>query len=578
MITDHFPFSSYRKHQDFVLTQIEDYWESYDHFILEAPTGFGKSPVAYATARWLYNEHSELSHILVADKYLQEQYLSYDGVEIVKGRNNFLCSIPSPYLTEFGREAHQVTCDMGPCTIIPNFVCPYKPRVELDEVGVARDEFGVIYTFEETATPPCPYMVQKHKAIRSPITIHNYHYFLYEMNLGGRGFSHRKLGVLDEAHAIENILMDFVQEYVSLRRLNRIFDYFGYAALMNIPDINTVDDWAKWVGEIRERLEEVTHSKLYTSLRRVKEITLRDARVFTLLNTYLNRLNVLKIELNVNPDNWVWERNERAVVFKPVLVDKYVRRNLLKHVDKTIMMSATILDHEVFCRYLGIDKGDVKFIRIGESNFPVDNRPLIQDYQGKATYKRMDSYLPKVLQRLDEHYIPTHLEEKGVIHTHTNKIADYILRNSRYRAYMMSNVGNEESREDVFQEFFDKDPPCIMVTPSMRMGIDLHGDRCRWQVIVKVPFPSLGDPQIRKRVDLDQRWYDWQTLISLIQTYGRGCRSEDDYCETYILDQVFPVLVRRNERILPRWFLTAIKRSTYVPLGTKNRIIRSAVQ
>ena len=38
------------------------------------------------------------------------------------------------------------------------------------------------------------------------------------------------------------------------------------------------------------------------------------------------------------------------------------------------------------------------------------------------------------------------------------------------------------------------------------------------------------------RKEMDNMWYDYKTVINLIQTYGRGMRSENDYCKTYFID------------------------------------------
>jgi len=231
---------------------------------------------------------------------------------------------------------------------------------------------------------------------------------------------------------------------------------------------------------------------------------------------------------------------------------------LFNFTKKQLLMSATILDHEKLKRYLGIKK-DVKFIRVNESTFPVNNRPIYQDHQGKATSKTMDTYLPKMLDRIDNYIIPNKGHNKGVIHTHTHKIAQYIMDNSKYNGIMISNTGNEKRREEVFQEFFDSDPPKVLISPSASLGLDLYDDRCRFQIIVKIPYPNLGDPQIRKRMEIDPDWYDYNTLCSLIQCYGRGCRSETDWCDTFILDSMFAWLISKNKNMVPKWFLEAIR-------------------
>ena len=164
-----------------------------------------------------------------------------------------------------------------------------------------------------------------------------------------------------------------------------------------------------------------------------------------------------------------------------------------------------------------------------------------------------------MMNALDHKIIPKHLDTKGVIHTHTNKIAKYILNHSIYKDEMMSNVHSPGQRAEKFQEFFDSEAPSIMVSASMNTGVDLKDDLCRWQVICKVPYPSLGDPQIKARTNQDQSWYTWQTAMTLIQTYGRGCRSDTDWCTTYMLDEKFRDIYSRNVRLFPNWFKEAIR-------------------
>ena len=87
--------------------------------------------------------------------------------------------------------------------------------------------------------------------------------------------------------------------------------------------------------------------------------------------------------------------------------------------------------------------------------------------------------------------------------------------------------------------------PRVLVSPSMSEGVDLPYEKCQFQVIYKIPFPYLGDPQINQRKQQDPSWYAYKTIMTLLQAYGRGMRAEDDYCETYILDGNFRMLLRK---------------------------------
>ena len=103
----------------------------------------------------------------------------------------------------------------------------------------------------------------------------------------------------------------------------------------------------------------------------------------------------------------------------------------------------------------------------------------------------------------------------------------------------------------------------VLFAPSLERGIDLAEDDCRAIIVCKVPFPNLGDAQVKARVYGDRRhgqlWYAVQTVRSLVQMTGRGMRSQDDYCESYILDSMFTNNVWRNDRsLIPAWWAEAL--------------------
>lgn len=58
----------------------------------------------------------------------------------------------------------------------------------------------------------------------------------------------------------------------------------------------------------------------------------------------------------------------------------------------------------------------------------------------------------------------------------------------------------------------------------------------------------------------EDRWYDYQTAIELMQTYGRGMRAEDDSCETYIIDEDFKTIYNRPiyKKLIQQSFKDAI--------------------
>ena len=119
-----------------------------------------------------------------------------------------------------------------------------------------------------------------------------------------------------------------------------------------------------------------------------------------------------------------------------------------------------------------------------------------------------------------------------------------------------------KNREEVLNYFEEDENPLVLVSPSMSEGVDLPYDKCRFQVIYKIPFPYLGDKQVDMRRRRDQKWYAYKTVMTLMQAYGRGMRAEDDSCYTYILDSDVNMILKSPlyRSLIPDFFKEAIVR------------------
>lgn len=101
----------------------------------------------------------------------------------------------------------------------------------------------------------------------------------------------------------------------------------------------------------------------------------------------------------------------------------------------------------------------------------------------------------------------------------------------------------------------------ILLAPSLERGIDLPHDQCRVVIVTKIPFPYLGDKQVSSRLYAKggQSWYNTETIRSLIQMTGRGVRSADDFCASYILDKQFTTNIwKKSRHLIPMWWQEAI--------------------
>jgi ATP-dependent DNA helicase DinG len=90
-------------------------------------------------------------------------------------------------------------------------------------------------------------------------------------------------------------------------------------------------------------------------------------------------------------------------------------------------------------------------------------------------------------------------------------------------------------------------------------GQDWKYDVCDAQILLKVPFPDLGDRRVRRRLELaGMHWYDSDAMLEVIQAYGRAMRAEDDRARFYIIDGSFNRLVHSCAAIIPDWFREAL--------------------
>jgi Rad3-related DNA helicase len=63
---------------------------------------------------------------------------------------------------------------------------------------------------------------------------------------------------------------------------------------------------------------------------------------------------------------------------------------------------------------------------------------------------------------------------------------------------------------------------------------------------------SIGDKLTKRKIDKYPTWYDWVTLIQVLQGIGRSVRHKNDYAVTYLMDGSF------------QWFMQKQKLPTYI--------------
>jgi len=114
---------------------------------------------------------------------------------------------------------------------------------------------------------------------------------------------------------------------------------------------------------------------------------------------------------------------------------------------------------------------------------------------------------------------------------------------------------------DMLMEHFDDTlSNSVIVSPSMGTGVSFDDEKARFQIISKIPYPSLASKKNKMRKDQNPNWYSYSTISGLIQIYGRIVRSHDDYGDTIIIDESFSDILKYSSKLVPIWIQDAIKK------------------
>jgi Rad3-related DNA helicase len=565
----YFPFANIREKQRKVLDVLEStIGTGYRCIFLEAPTGFGKTPVAITLARYLGS-----SHICTATKDLQTQYRrDFPFVVEVKGRGNFPCIVKE----DMGLEE---SCNYGPCIKDEAYDCSYKTRLidyKVEERGTIReavkldpfaerryvDKFNSKPRLADLDWRPCHYFHQKWMGAHSTHTVYNYRYFLSDIFYAG-ATQKRNLLVLDEAHQLENEVGDFRSFTVRKNMLPFL--------KMQMPNTN-VDDIETWLDfciTLKDRLLEFTEKAQGIIERSNQRVTLEPYTEKNLIDALeLDKtLAAVVDDIKRNRDNWIvsgLQRDSSLQLLKATLTPLDISGYFSPILEKgsvSLFMSATILSKEYLCQMAGLDPQDVKFLRIEDSDFPVRNRPIHMMNVAWLNAKTIVGNMPKIAKAVDN-IMSIHRNEKGIIHTTSYSQLQFIKDNiSKENANRLIETASALDRSEVLEKHYESKKPTVLISPSLHLGVDLKDDLSRFQVIVKVPYPDLTDKKIAAKKDRDPRWYTWNTVLRLVQAYGRSVRSMDDHATTYVLDTSASYLLKNAKELLPKWFMEAVVQS-----------------
>jgi ATP-dependent DNA helicase DinG len=543
-LLQYFPFATIRSQQQEAIEFAINAFESGKRFVvLELGTGVGKSATGVCISRYL-RSHSSAdpayglgSWFLTTQKILQQQYIRDFGgprptdMKTIKSSTSFCCQ-----MHDDSEECDKLTCG------------------EIHRLMNANQIFKMLY---KTCVTKCRYKQEKSVWMEALESCTNYAYFFAESQYA-KQIQPRELLVLDEAHTIEEQLSSFVEISISERFAQQHLDVKMPRSFANMT---VAVSWirSKYLKSLRKKVEEMGKmlEDMTDAAKKIKSF--QDfAQRHDLLDKHMCKVN--RFLKSYREENWVMNevspqgKSMRKLEFKPVDVSEFSHDHLFNFGKHVLLMSATILDKDVFCRSLGIDISQTEFLRIG-SPFDVSNRPIHILPVASMSKARIDESLPTMVEAV-KFIVDQHKNEKGIIHCVNFKIAQYLIEHCADPRL----VTHDSTNRDMILKMHEESPqPSVLVSPSMMEGVDLADDKSRFQILCKVPFPYLGDKVIQKRMQRDSRWYDYKTVMMTIQAFGRSVRNEDDHAISYVIDSDWERFFRKTKSMFPDEFIQAIR-------------------
>jgi Rad3-related DNA helicase len=513
-------------------------------FLLNLPVGTGKSHLALMLADWYRKNANRMARvdIITNSKLLQDQYAdTYDSICDLKGKENYEC------------EEYACSCAQGA-------------------------EFARL---NKTSCESCPYSSARESYINGGISLTNFYlYILYAMyNPKLMEARAARVLIVDEAHEFDDVMTGFVSIKITeavikkfkfsnepvllkeLKQISSIAHYVEFLKYLNTEIVSTQEQMEKGMYKApRDVVSDKRDLKLSKVLN-VKNSDVKLMQVMTDLKQYQLKIEIFLKEYKDNPNNWVLETSyneklrQKELSLEPIWAYDYLDKYVFSHYDMVFLMSGTILDKNLFCQLNGLDVTKAVYYSI-ESPFPVKNRPIYYMPVGKMSFKQKEEtferYIPYIKKILDKYST-----SKGVIHTNSFELSNWIQKSIKDKRLIFHDSTN---KDEMLRMHCESDKPTVLVSPSMSVGVSLDDDLARFQIIAKVPYPSLVSQKNKMRMSNNPDWYAWSTCCKLQQSFGRIIRSNTDYGDTIILDSSFGDVMRHSSVFLTNWVQESIKK------------------
>ena len=506
------------------LAEIEDDPHAPRVLVVEAPPGVGKSHVAMTLARW-----SGDAYLLTSQKLLQDQYEREFGADLalVKGRDNYLCE---------RYHGAPVPTSRGMCRRVRGPVCG------------------------------CPYVRAKQTALNTPVFCTNTAYFATLRHWHAEQLRRRRLLIVDEAHNLESQLVGVFTARFSPDEMRA---WFGGP----LPRLPLADDYRPVLAghvarlelvlaEVRGRLEALRPPPQPDEIALEMPPTREEQDLLEQRDLLESALARITFFLEAEDREWIVRYPEHPgaeLALVPLTVASMAHALFAECADVTVLSSAYLGPRAVLAEYFGLGESDVRVFTTG-SPFTREQRPIVYRPVGAFSLASRARLEPALFAEVAA-ILAAHPREKGLVHVASYDAGRRLVHDLGTRAPRESRrllwIDSPAGKSSALDLHRASTRPTVLVSPSLREGVDLPDDFLRFQILTKLPYPDLGDPWTAARRSRDPRWYAVETAKALVQAYGRSCRHAEDQGITYVLDAQFARFLQHYRVLLPDWLLDA---------------------
>lgn len=557
------PTFNYRPGQKEAICDIVYSWlHNVNDVILDAPTGTGKSIIALSVAGILNRYYNKTGYILVSDLSLMEQYdrdleKYFSRWALLKGQQNYICN------------QNHLPFSSGVC--------------QLDNCKT----YGEIAKKYPDCCGSCEYIQLRQRAIDAPILVCTYSFWLLQQNYVKRSvmnppFDDRDFVICDEAHKLQSIVQSHFSPKFGKEDSQKITTVFTAMSKMGGTD-TSLDEILTLRNKIfreaaNEKILELLKEycgKLYNltiTVEKIKKETLQIAgdagkmskedlnvlkACWFLIKHYETFHEYTEIIESIGTYSLIKNDSDNETITFNCLDESYLMKKFFhSNCEKKMYMSATIGDPEVFAHDVFIT-GEKFYLKM-PSVFDYTNSPIYFVKEYELSYKKKEQSLPCIISMID--YILTMYKDyRGIIQTGSYAFAkavkDGVSDDNKTRILLYEDSATKSDSLEVYKLSKNR----VLVGPSLVEGLSFDDDLCRFQIIMKVPYPSLADKFVSAKMNYDNQWYSNTTAISILQGVGRGVRNMHDWCVTFILDGCFLRLLHMSRSMFPQEFCERIK-------------------